>query len=134
MQLVCGVQFAGGIFYDTNQQPIEIKNGYKSFSDSQADQVLIAGVSGKKIRILGMTARAAGAVGGLVIKQAGSSTAVWRITIPLESSGDNYSVPMHEIGYIDSATGGALHYDSGNQAGYTGGSISFRYIEFTPPT
>lgn len=134
MQLVCGVQFAGGIFYDTNQQPIEIKNGYKSFSDSQADQVLIAGVSGKKIRILGMTARAAGAVGGLTIKQAGSSTAVWRITLPLDSTGVNYFAPLHEIGYLDSATGGALHYDSGTQESYTGGSISFRYIEFTPPT
>jgi len=134
MQLVCGVQFAGGIFYDTNQQPIEIKNGYVSFSDSESNQVLVAAVAGKKIRILSMTARAAGAVGGLVIKRAGSSTAVWRITLPLDSTGVNYFAPLHEIGYLDSATGGALHYDSGSQAGYTGGSISFRYIEFTPPT
>lgn len=121
--------YPGYMFVDTNGQPIEIKNAYKSIDATTADQSVIAAVTGKKIRVLSIIARDDGAGTEVVLKTAAGTPAM-RFYVNVNTSFENTVFDLNPLGWMDSAAGGAITADGGAAAV----KISIRYIEFTQPT
>jgi len=102
------------------------KTAFANVSASQTDSSIVAAVTSKKIRVLGVVAHAAGTATNITFnsKGAGAGTAITH-TIPAGANGGEV-LPGWHIGWFESASGEALTVTTG--AGSTTG-ILVRYVE-----
>lgn len=94
------------------------------------DQQLIAAVTGKIIRVMGMILQCSSATVGNITFENGSggSDLFGPLNIPPSTAGDTFQLPIFESGYFETSSGTGLYGDV-----VTGGILaSLFYITYTP--
>jgi hypothetical protein len=114
-------------FEDTQNGLIEIKSAYKAVVATTANQEVLAAVTGKRIRVIGLACFSDGAVTAVNLKSgSGGATLFWAL-VPANTAGDTLILPITEFGYADTATGVGLFSDGFAVAT----RLCVRYIEYT---
>ena len=91
---------------------------------------LIAAVTGKKIRVMGIQAQSQGAAAGAfqLKSNSGGATLTPAMYTPPNTNGAWYQLPVINSGYMETATGHGLFVDVTT----TGQSMLISYIVYTP--
>lgn len=91
---------------------------------------LIAAVSGKRIRIMGLFAQSSGAASGSFQFKSGNAgpTLTTAIFTPPNTNGDLFMLPISDSGYWETTTGVGLFTDVTT----TGQSMNIFYLVYTP--
>lgn len=123
----------GQVYYKATQLftdktgALEVKQAYNGFGNGTAANVLVAGVSGKKIRVLSILATTNSATNWTEFVFDGNSG--YLVAPARQSNPGVLDIQRFPIGIFETAVGAGVLVSVGSNAGLW---ISIRYIEVTP--
>jgi len=111
------------------EQVCQLTNYYLSASVANNQQV-VAAVSGKRIRVMGLWGISGGAgISSCTLKSASGGTALQSFTLPANTSAQpNVQMPVVDSGYYETVTGEGLFLDVATTAAL----INVQVIIYTP--
>lgn len=117
-------------YYVINREVCVLKTAQVSLTVA-ANQVVVAAVTGKIHRLMGMCAQSNTAtVGSFTLSSNSGGTRIWAPTsVPPTTNGDTFQLPIVDAGYTEVTTAG-----HGIYASVAGGAINMNlfYITYTP--
>lgn len=112
--------------FEVNNQVCQLNSVYV-LAPIAAGTVLIAGVTGKKQRIMGWIIQSTGAIGGMTLKSSGGT--VLHVQVTPINTGPTDKLPIVESGYFETvAAGEGITVDVIT----TTATITLFYITYTP--
>lgn len=114
--------------YEINKQVSTLQTAVFN-SAVGANQSVIAAVTGKRIRIMGMTLQAASTAGDIIFKSGTSGTNyITCVFKPPALTLPPFLLPVTDSGYCETVTGEPVYADVGTAACY----VNLFYITYTP--
>jgi hypothetical protein len=118
------------MFTDVNGLRIPIKKAIVSAAAGTTNNVVIAAVTGRSLRVLSMLLYTSGAQSAATFKNGSGGSNVFDFYVRAQASVPSFDLfPPTELGWFETTVGVGLYLDAGAPAGVYG---TCRYIEFTP--
>lgn len=99
-------------------------------TNGTTDNLIIAAVANKKIRVIGMVIHSTGAVTQTSFRSGAGGTAKFYVSTTANTAADSLVLPPNPYGYFDTDTGVGLYANGGAVTAV----VSIRYILIDPQT
>lgn len=117
------------VFVDSNGLAIPVKQVALSLTKGSTNQLILAGVTGKRIRVISLVLSCYSGISWIEMRD--GSGGAYLLTVAVQTSvGPSVVLPFNKAGWLDTSAGVGIYANTGTDTPI----VSLSYIEYTQVT